>query len=77
MAFATKFMCCALHFNRTTRDSEVTNQGHDRSQLAPMALKAQEATGCEQVTALADRGYFSGAGSLETGSSASLTHWFN
>ena len=24
---------------------EVTNQGHDRSQLAPMALKAQEATG--------------------------------
>jgi hypothetical protein len=25
-----------------------------------MAFKAQEATGCEQVTALADRGYFSG-----------------
>jgi hypothetical protein len=24
---------------------EVTNQGHDRSQLAPMALKAQEANG--------------------------------
>ena len=39
---------------------EVINQGHDRSQLAPMALKAQEATGCEQVTALADRGYFNG-----------------
>jgi transposase len=39
---------------------EVINQGHDRSQLAPMALKAQAATGCEQVTALADRGYFSG-----------------
>jgi transposase len=39
---------------------EVTNQGHDRHQLAPMAFKAQEATGCEQVTALADRGYFSG-----------------
>jgi transposase len=39
---------------------EVTNQGHDRSQLAPMALKVQEATGCEQITALADRGYFSG-----------------
>jgi hypothetical protein len=39
---------------------EVTNQGHDRSQLAPMALKAQEATGCEHITALADRGYFSG-----------------
>ena len=39
---------------------EVINQGHDRSQLAPMALKAQQATDCEQVTALADRGYFSG-----------------
>jgi transposase len=39
---------------------EVINQGYDRSQLAPMALKAQRATGCEQVTALADRGYFSG-----------------
>src|SRR3981081_2240476 len=39
---------------------EVTNVGHDRTQLVPMALKAQEATGCELVTALADRGYFSG-----------------
>ena len=39
---------------------EAINQGHDRSQLAPMGLKAQEATGCEQVTALAGRGYFSG-----------------
>jgi transposase len=39
---------------------EVINQGYDRHQLAPMSFKAQEATGCEQVTALADRGYFSG-----------------
>ena len=39
---------------------EVINQGYDRHQLAPMGFKAQEATGCEQVTALADRGYFSG-----------------
>src|SRR5438309_1837824 len=39
---------------------EVINQGYDRHQLAPMAFKAQEATGCQQVTALADRGYFSG-----------------
>lgn len=39
---------------------EVTNQGHDRTQLQPMALKAQEATGCEEITALADRGYFNG-----------------
>jgi transposase len=33
---------------------EVINQGYDRSQLAPMALKAQQATGCEQITALAE-----------------------
>src|SRR5271154_299415 len=39
---------------------EVTNQGYDRHQLALMALKALKATGCEQITALADRGYFSG-----------------
>src|SRR4030088_3292927 len=39
---------------------EVTNQGYDRQQLAPMAFKAQQATGCEQITAVADRGYFNG-----------------
>ena len=39
---------------------EVINQGYDRHQLAPMASKAQQATGCEQLTALADRGYFTG-----------------
>jgi BMFP domain-containing protein YqiC len=39
---------------------EVTNLGHDRTQLEPMARKAREATGCGEVTALADRGYFSG-----------------
>src|SRR5262249_4469127 len=39
---------------------EVTNRGYDRHQLAPMAFKAQQATGCEQITALADRGYFNG-----------------
>ena len=39
---------------------EVTNQGYDRHQLAPMAFKAQQATGCEKITALADRGYFNG-----------------
>src|SRR5205823_5370989 len=37
---------------------EVTNQGYDRQQLAPMAFKAQQATGCGKITALADRGYF-------------------
>jgi transposase len=39
---------------------EVINQGYDRSQLAPMGLKAREATGCENIVVLADRGYFSG-----------------
>jgi hypothetical protein len=39
---------------------EVVNQGYDRHQLAPMALKAQQAMGREQITALADRGYFNG-----------------
>jgi transposase len=39
---------------------EVINQGYDRHQLVPMALKAQQATGCRQVTALFDRGYFNG-----------------
>src|SRR6266480_4205089 len=39
---------------------EVTNQEYDRQQLAPMAFKAQQAAGCGQITALADRGYFNG-----------------
>lgn len=39
---------------------EVTNVGHDRSQLANMARQAREATGEEKLTVLADRGYFSG-----------------
>src|SRR6201987_2815049 len=39
---------------------EVTNQGYDRQQLAPMSFKAQQATGCGKITALADRGYFNG-----------------
>jgi hypothetical protein len=39
---------------------EVTNLGHDRTQLEPMARKAYEATGCEELTALADRGYYNG-----------------
>ena len=39
---------------------EVTNQGHDRSQLANMAARAKAATGADALTVLADRGYFSG-----------------
>jgi transposase len=39
---------------------EVTNVGHDRSQLAKMARQAKEVTGAGGLTVLADRGYFSG-----------------
>jgi transposase len=38
---------------------EVTNVGHDRTQLADMATQAKEAVG-RDITALADRGYFKG-----------------
>jgi len=37
---------------------DVTNRGHDRQQLAPMARQACQAIGNECLTALADRGYF-------------------
>jgi transposase len=37
---------------------EVTNLGHDRTQLTSMAIKAKEAIGQNSITALADRGYF-------------------
>ena len=39
---------------------EVINVGHDRAQLEPMARRAHDAMGCEELTALADRGYFNG-----------------
>lgn len=39
---------------------EVTNDGHDRSQLAPMAAAARDAMGTRKMLAIADRGYFNG-----------------
>ena len=39
---------------------EVTNLGSDRAQLTAMSRKAREACGCEEVTVLADRGYYNG-----------------
>ena len=44
---------------------EVTNVGHDRSHLSSMARQARAATGAEQLTVLADRGYFTGEEILE------------
>jgi transposase len=38
---------------------EVTNVGHDRTQLADMAMQTQDIMG-RPITALADRGYFNG-----------------
>ena len=39
---------------------EVTNLGHDRTQLFSMAKQARGATEAEELTVLADRGYFKG-----------------
>jgi transposase len=39
---------------------EVTNVGHDRTQLAAMAQKAQDAMASGALTVLADRGYYKG-----------------
>jgi hypothetical protein len=39
---------------------EVTNVGHDRTQLANMAQHVQRVTGRSNLIAIADRGYFSG-----------------
>ena len=39
---------------------EVTNVGHDRTQLASMANQAKQVIGQDSITALADRGYFKG-----------------
>ena len=39
---------------------EVTNIGHDKTQLANMAQQAKDIMGCTRLTVVADRGYFSG-----------------
>jgi len=41
-------------------EHEVTNTGSDRDQLSGMAERARTAIGTKELTALADRGYFSG-----------------
>jgi len=46
-------------------DHEVTNVGNDHGQLTVMAERARQATGEEDLTVVADRGYFSGAEILE------------
>ncbi len=39
---------------------DVINEGHDRGQLAPMALEAKAALGRDEMSVVADKGYFSG-----------------
>ena len=51
-AVATKHPIIVTH--------EVTNVGHDRSQLLPMAEQAREVIGEDELEAVVDRGYFSG-----------------
>jgi hypothetical protein len=41
-------------------EHEVVNEGHDRRQLSPMAQRTKETLGTQDLTVLADRGYFSG-----------------
>ena len=50
---------------------EVTNVGHDRTQLSSMAKQARDAIGTEELTVLADRGYFNGEEILECDRAAS------
>jgi transposase len=44
---------------------EVINEGSDRDQLATMAEQAKEALGADELTVVADRGYFKGERILE------------
>lgn len=39
---------------------DVTNQGHDRTQLTTMGQQAQEILGKKKLTVIADRGYYNG-----------------
>src|SRR5918994_684881 len=39
---------------------EVTNTGSDRAQLAGMAIRAKDETAADELTVLADRGYYDG-----------------
>jgi len=41
-------------------EHEVVNEGHDRRQLSPMARQTKDTLGAEDLTVVADRGYFNG-----------------
>lgn len=46
--------------NKLIVDHEVTHDGNDSQQLAPMAKRAQETLEVEELTAVADSGYYQG-----------------
>lgn len=55
-------------------DHEVTNEGSDRSQLSPMAKKAKEVIGVDELEVVADRGYYKGEEILECEKSGITTY---
>jgi hypothetical protein len=46
--------------NHLIVEHEVVNEGHDRRQLSPMARQTKDTLGAEDLTVVADRGYFNG-----------------
>jgi transposase len=55
-------------------EHEVTNVGSDRSQLSKMAKQARTAMGTEDLTVVADRGYFNGKEILACHESGMMTY---
>ena len=55
-------------------DHEVTNSGSDRSQLSPMAKKAKQVIGADDLKVVADRGYYKGEEILECERSGITTY---
>ena len=53
---------------------EVTSSGSDRGQLVNMASKAREAVGSEEISVVADRGYYGGEQLLECANNNIITY---
>jgi len=53
---------------------EVTSSGSDRGQLVKMANQARLAIGGEEITVVADRGYYSGESLLECANTGIITY---
>lgn len=53
---------------------EVTNVGHDRTQLANMSKQAKEVIGTDKIAVVADRGYFKGE-EIKECDEAGITTW--